>query len=383
MAKSKTKNLIGINFLYRFLDASLALLVPLYLVERGMDIAEVGTVLSILPLIMIFARTGLAIISDIIGTRFIFILASVSDILALIIYTFANVPSMFSFGKVLEGVAVSSFWAVNRTEIYRNADGRNEGNVASLMLSARTAANFLARIAIGFAIAFAGFFNTFLALFVVAGAFLLSSFKIRDYSKTASEKITLDALKKRICAKRKKEFWHAASLALFSAPLDVLVAFLFPLYLVSNFLMSAAEIGILIALYFLFYAIGVFFCTKYNLSVRRGSLLSFLLIVLPLLAMPYASHAIIYALISLIGFGSGFEGFVYEHLIARGVAFSKSVSTDIAIIHIPYKLTEVLFYILVGVLVQLFGFNIGFIAIAITSTIFSITTYLFFKSINR
>lgn len=379
MSRPGIKNLITMNFLYSFLSAALALLLPIYLIDRGMNIAEVGAILSILPLITIFARTTLAIIADIIGTRFIFILSGISNIAALAVYAFASVPFMFSFGKVLEGLSISAFWAVNRTEIYRTSEGRGNGNTASLMLTARMAADFLARISVGFAIALLGFFNTFSALFIVVSVYLFHSFKLRDLPPEVKEKITLSALKKRIFAKRRKEFWHVASLAFFSAPLDLLVTFLFPIYLLSRFLMSPAEIGILIGLYALFYTFGAFFCTKYDLNPIKCVFLSFALIVLPLLVITYVDHIFVYFLIILIGLGAGFEGFVYEHLIAHGTKLSRSVSTDIAIIHIPFKLAEVLSYTVLGMLVYLFDFSVGFVAIGMMSTIFCFAAYLFFK----
>jgi MFS family permease len=382
---SKINDLAMLNFLYTFLYAALALLLPLYLMKKGLDVAEIGVVFSILPLVMIFARTAFAIIADIIGTRTIFLISGISTVAALIIYLFANSSAMFSFGKVFEGFRASSFWAVSRTEIYRAAENRDEfGNIASLMVGIRMLGDFLARIISGLVIAIFGFFNSLIALLLVGFLYFYYTTKVNNLKhqpkeKFTKEKITIDSIKKKLFAKREPPFWYTSLLASFSAPLDSVLPFLLPLYLLSAFMMSVAEVGLLLALYSLFYAIAALFSVKYKLKTSIGALACFLLIVVPLLLIIYADRITIYAIVALLGLGSGFGSFVYEYVIVKGTRNSKALSTDIAVIHIPFWIAELLAFAAVGFVVSMFGFYVGFVIIGIATILFSVSSLFFLQ----
>lgn len=376
MAEPKL-NLLTVNFLYSFISSALGLLLPLYMFYKGFNTAEIGFILAILPLITIFARTVFAIVGDIIGTNAIFRISGVSTIAALFAYVVASSSAAFSLGKILEGFCASSFWAVNRTEIYRLARYNDKGDDASIALGVRALGEFLARIISGLSIALFGFFNAFLALFFFGFAYLYYTLRVDAPKAKQNEKITVDALKRRLLSKRSKEFWQASAICGMSAPLDALPLFLFPLFFVSAFDMSTAEIGVLIALYPISYAVTSLLSAKYDLRPAKVALIPLILIVFPLLLTFYTDKLLAYAIVILVGLGSGFEGFSYEHIIARGVKGSKALSTDIAIIHIPFRTVQALAYIYLGWAASAFGFYIAFATIALIILIYSTLSFFF------
>jgi len=119
------QHLIRINtitFLNYLVSGALTLLIPLLLLSRSMNIAEIGMVLSILPLIFLIARLIFAAIADYIGWSHIFLLINwPSIVVSIIIYYFASSVTIFLGGKILEGLRESSYWAVIRTAIYQLA----------------------------------------------------------------------------------------------------------------------------------------------------------------------------------------------------------------------------------------------------------------------
>jgi len=50
------KRILAITFLNFFISGGLTLAIPLLLLERNVDLAEIGLVISILPLVFLVAR---------------------------------------------------------------------------------------------------------------------------------------------------------------------------------------------------------------------------------------------------------------------------------------------------------------------------------------
>ena len=75
------KRILAITFLNFFISGGLTLAIPLLLLERNVDLVEIGLILSVLPLVFLIARLFLALIADLKGwNRF---------------YLFLNWPSNF------------------------------------------------------------------------------------------------------------------------------------------------------------------------------------------------------------------------------------------------------------------------------------------------
>jgi len=125
------KRVNAITFLNNFVGGALSLLIPLLLLSKHMKMAEIGLVLSALPLVFLVVRLFLAAVADQVGWSHIFTLVNwPATFLATVIYYLANSLNAFLAGKVVEGVRESSYWAVNRTAIF-NLSPQREGREAT------------------------------------------------------------------------------------------------------------------------------------------------------------------------------------------------------------------------------------------------------------
>jgi len=113
------KRIIAITFLNYFGSGGLTLIIPLLLLYRNVSLAEIGIVLSILPLVFLSARMLFAALADQVGWAPIFILLNwPATLISTAIYFFANSVPAFFLGKTVEGAKESSYWAVDRTAIF-------------------------------------------------------------------------------------------------------------------------------------------------------------------------------------------------------------------------------------------------------------------------
>jgi len=70
------KRIAAITFLNYFVTGGLALIIPLLLLERNVNLAEIGFVLSILPLVFLFVRLLFAALADQVGWAPFFVLVN-------------------------------------------------------------------------------------------------------------------------------------------------------------------------------------------------------------------------------------------------------------------------------------------------------------------
>src|SRR5512137_544539 len=113
------RKVIAITFLNHFVSGALTLLIPLLLLSKNVNLADIGIVLSALPIVFLVARLLLAALGDTIGWSHIFLLANwPATLVSTLIYYAANSVPAFFAGKVVEGLKESSYWAVNRTAVF-------------------------------------------------------------------------------------------------------------------------------------------------------------------------------------------------------------------------------------------------------------------------
>ena len=109
----------AVTLINYIISGALTILIPLLMLERNMNIAEIGVVLSVFPLVFLVARLFLAAFADCIGWAHIFLTVNwPSTIFSVAIFYFATSTPVFLVGKIAEGLRESSYWAVIRTAIY-------------------------------------------------------------------------------------------------------------------------------------------------------------------------------------------------------------------------------------------------------------------------
>ena len=52
------KRLTAINFIYQFTWAAIAITLPLYLIKKEVNVEEIGLILSVIPLAMVFFKSN-------------------------------------------------------------------------------------------------------------------------------------------------------------------------------------------------------------------------------------------------------------------------------------------------------------------------------------
>jgi len=90
----------AITFLNYFVSGAITLLIPLLLLARNVNIADIGLVLSVMPIVFLFARLLFAAIADYVGWSHVFLLINWPATLAsAAIYYFASSLPVFVAGK--------------------------------------------------------------------------------------------------------------------------------------------------------------------------------------------------------------------------------------------------------------------------------------------
>jgi MFS family permease len=179
ISKDKSlKRLLIVNFLYSFLAAAMAVLVPLYLIDNEFDLTQIGILLAIAPLTFAILRINFASIADEFGTKLIDILYSVSGLLSIAIYVASSTVFAIAIAILGESIRTSAFWAVVRTEIIYGTN--NPKGALAFFSGIRQFADAFGRIAIGFILAVFAFQNSFLLLGLISLILLYLAFSSID-----------------------------------------------------------------------------------------------------------------------------------------------------------------------------------------------------------
>ncbi|MGD8506943.1 MAG: MFS transporter, partial [Candidatus Bathyarchaeota archaeon] len=165
------KRILAITFLGYFVSGGLSLTIPLLLLERNVNLAEIGFVISVLPLVFLIVRLLLAALADQLGwARFYLLLNWPGTLLSTLIYFIANTTPAFMLGRIVQAVKESSYWAVNRTAIFSLSPKQKEKE-ATRTIAVLWLASAIGSAVSGVGIAYLGFSFT-LSILVFASAIM-------------------------------------------------------------------------------------------------------------------------------------------------------------------------------------------------------------------
>jgi len=351
--RNTLKKLFLIDMLYAFIVSSLAVMVPLYLIDIQMDIVSIGLLLSIVPLSFMFLRLLFASIADTVGTKTVEILESIAAIAAVLIYIFSNSARGFAIAQFGEAVRDAGFWATARTDIVQ-ANGREHLDKAfAYLIGVRQLADGFGRIAIGFFILYFSFQVSFYVMFVLSVVMLILVLTINKnpFRGFPIAKI----LVKKIFHKRSKTFWvDSFGIAMQQLVPSVLMAFLFPLYIYSVLDFGYSGTAAVLALFSVVIAVANILAVKYNLS-KYALLFSVLMTVPALILTPYLQELIVIPVI-VIGIGTGCGNILTERLVCKDVSRKKDISTEVGAIYFPYMVLASLFIGFGGLAIENWGY---------------------------
>ncbi len=365
--------LLVMNILYVFITASLSVVVPLYLNYKNVDITLIGLILSLLPLIFMVLRLFFSSVADEIGTKTISVFYSLSNIVAIVLYTISTTSLGFASASLMEGVRESGFWAVTRTDVLENSKSEKErGQLLSYFSGFRQFADTLGRLSVGIILVYFAFTNIFFFLMGLAFVFFLITLTLRN-KKTKPFSLNKNILS-RIFKPRPFEFWrNAFVLMLISLPQNILMGFLLPLYLHNARDFSYSQTGLAIALLSFVIAMATLIPVKFKIPLKYLVLLT-ILVAPSFLLLPFSSSTIFLGIIA-IGITIGCGNVLYEHIVLESIAKSSDVSTDIGTLVIPLRIGEFLLLGFGGFIVSAFGY-ISLFAICAVIAALSIPFFL-------
>jgi len=369
------KRVNAITFLNNFVAGALTLLIPLLLLAQNVNLAEIGLVVSVLPLVFLVARLLFATVADRVGWSHIFFLVNwPTTLVATAIYYVANSLPAFLAGKITEGLRDASYWAVNRAAIFDLSPGRAEKeatrNNAVIWL-----ATAVGSAGAGLGIAYAGFSSTLLVLIVASTAVGIPAgmlWKTRKpvLCKNREKKLGM-ALDPR--GKSKAFWWASVALMFNSIATYPLLTLLLPVFMQVQLGYSYLLIGVLFMLYNVVASATTFLTLRMSLSLKRvivQSAIAFLASVF-LTSSGLFFPALLFALAFARGFGVAF----FEHLVAKVAKDSQNVCVDIGWLHVPMRLAEFATVMTAGFAALAVGYAPVFAATGVFFIVFSLMSF--------
>jgi MFS family permease len=345
----------AITFLNNFVAGAITLLIPLLLLAQHVDLAEIGLVLSALPLVFLVARLLFAAVADQVGWSHIFVLVNwPSTFLAPAIYYVANSLSVFFAGKVMEGFRDASYWAVNRTAIFHLSPKR-EGREATRTNAVIWLATAVGSAAAGLGIALAGFSWTLVVLMVASAAIGIPAGMLWKVGKRTAKPATSFWRSMDPRGKGRAFWWASIALMFNSIATYPLLQLLLPVFMQTELGYDYITIGVLLMLYNVAASLTTFLTLRVGLSLRRAVAVSVIALVASSIV---ASSGLLFPVVLFVlAFVRGFAVAYFEHLVHKVAKNSANVCVDIGWLHVPMRLAEFATVVSFGFLAQVGGYT--------------------------
>jgi len=353
------KRVNAITFFNYFTSGALTLLIPLLLLAKHVNVAIIGLVLSILPLVFLVARLVFSSIADYVGWSHVFVLINwPAAFLSTLIYYFSPTWPFFALGKLVEALRESSYWAVSRTAIYHLSPHR-AGREATKMNAVIWIGMALGGVAAGLGSGFLGFSSSLAVLALVAlaigvPAVMLWKTSAKSISKTEHFVNPLNP------KGRSRLFWIASVALMFNSLATYpLVNLLFPVFMSEKLEYSYVTIGVLFMLYYAISAAATWLSVGRSLTRKRAAGLSCVSVVVSVFLA--GSGLIFPAALLILAFVRGYGVAYFEHTVLKVAKDSKNLSLDIGMLHAPMRLAEFSSLVAGGFIAQTLGFAPVFI----------------------
>jgi predicted MFS family arabinose efflux permease len=372
------KRILAITFLNYFISGGLTLAIPLLLLDRNVDLIDIGVVISVLPIVFMVVRLLMAIVADSKGwNRFYLLMNWPWTILSTFVYFIATSIPLFLLGKFLEALKESSYWAVSRTAIFSLAPKREEKsatrNIAVLMLSTAVGSAVA-----GFGIATFGFSFTFSILILAAGFIAIPAALLWKIPKQ-NLKSSTPRFREIVNPRRKgRVFWLVSITSVFfSLAFFPLSNLLIPVFMVQQIGYDYLIIGIAYMLYNLIVSIVIIGTLRFSLGIRRVILQSFIALFATFLLA--SSNYYFFGLFLALAVAEGLGWAFYESIIAKATKDKPNVSVDIGLLIVPLRFAEFASVLYAGLIAQNIGYAPVFASSGVFFLIFSLLAFYLLK----
>jgi len=375
------KRVIAITFLNYFVSGGLALTIPLLLLDRNVNLAEIGFVISVLPLVFLFARILFAALADTLGWPPFFVLINwPGTFFSTLIYFLANSTPAFIFGKIIEAVKESSYFAVSRTAVF-SLSPKQRGKAATKISAVLFLSAAVGSAVSGLGIAIMGFSLTLGILITASSIMGIPAVLLWRIEKRDSRPKILGALALLDPRGRDRAFWLVSFTMLFySLARYPLTALLLPVFMAQQLGYDYISIGLAFMLYRVITSSTALSTLKIPLGVERVVIQSLIALFATFLLANSGIYfpALLLALALANGLGLGF----FESIIAKATEDRATVSVDIGLLHIPMRVAEFSSVLGAGFVAQSFGYLPIFIASGIFFMVFSVLSLYILKKEN-
>jgi len=364
--------IVDTSFNY-LVSGALALIIPLLLLERHVNVAEIGIVLSVYPLIFLSARLVFAALADRIGWGHVFgAINWPATFFSTLIYFLASSTFGFFIGKIVEALRESSYWAVNRTAIFSLSPNR-EAHEATRINAVIWLSTAVGSAVAGVGIAYIGFSTTLLVLIFASAAMGLPALALwkqqaalpRKTEKTRRVTVSLNP------RGRERTFWRVSiALLFYSLATYPLITLLLPVFMDQQLKYNYLSIGAAFMLYNVVAAIVTLSALKKPINRTRAVLQSVIGIVASLLLANSGIYFLAFFL--ALAFQRGLAIGFFESIVAKVTKNNSSVSVDIGWLHVPTRLAEFASVLTAGFIAQYLGYLPVFAASGVSFAVFSI-----------
>ena len=360
------RRLYTINFIDAFISGMISVLLPLLMLSRGIDLAMIGLVFSIGPIVHVAVRFAGAALADSAGDRKIYVLSSALNFVKSAAYLVSSNAAGFAAGKLSDGSREALLWSVNRPSLLAVAPGRKHF-VLSNMISGRLLYNALGSLAIGFLFIYGGYDLPLAVAMALSLVLVFLSLRLKDMHR-AEGRFSLSDFSP---FGRSRRFYEiAGAFVAGNAVYSAVMYLLLPVYFAANGF-SVSEIGLFYAGYLLIEGAVLNFISHRQVETKRAALAGAAIFCVGLAGLAFAPRDAIPFFFLFMAFGDACGSMLWEELNYFASKGSRRKATDLAVVVAPALLSAGAASAAAGFAASAFGFAAIFAVFALSMALFA------------
>ena len=162
------------GFFYGLGFGMLMVLVPLYVIDLGFDLAGLGLVVSSAGVFLVLLRLAGGAVSDRFGERVVLGFSFVALVVCALIFVVSSTLLPLIIGQLINGASRSVYWSAGQSYTSRSAEG-HAGLTMGRLLSAESGGTILGSVLAGSLAQLAGFDVAFMAAAAANGAGIVAT----------------------------------------------------------------------------------------------------------------------------------------------------------------------------------------------------------------
>lgn len=363
------KNAFMIQAMNAFIYGAMSIVIPLLMIERGLDVESMGLIFAVLPIVSQTFRVTFAIVSDFIGRKVFYGFNSIMNIVFMAVYYFAHHPLWFLFGKFTEGVRNASLWSVNRAYFLDHSYEKKD--ILIKMRGVGAIFSAFGTIAAGLLLTLVFFENTILFLIIISLFIIPQVFRLKD--KLKRDVSILSLLKSFDVRSKKRVFKNFIIIFIFTGiGWGLIAGYILPLFL-RLIGYNEGSIGLILGARTLGTGLITYFLAS-RFPGKKLVLIGGLLFAASISMLFFATEPTVFAIILIMGLAEGFVAAGFEYIFVKVIGQNSSAG-DIAILMFGLHMGMSLSLALSGFIISSIGFSYMFLASAILFGATSVASY--------